>query len=149
MALGVARVHAVEIEREERGLFPALAGTDLDDDVLLVEWIARDELRAKLRKHLVELTGRRREVLARDVAQIGVVRVDEQPSFLEAPLRVAQRADRVDDRRQLRELLSDLADALVAAGHLRVGHEAVELVVARLDLGQAAAQPRSEWVAHG
>src|SRR6185369_605707 len=86
MPFGVARVHAVEIEREERGLFPALAGADLDDDVLLIEWIARHELAAKLHQRFLELARRGREVLARDVAQVAVVGIDEQPCFLQALL---------------------------------------------------------------
>src|SRR6185503_12752806 len=107
-----------EIEREERSLFAALAGTDLHDDVLLIERIARNELAAELHERLLELARRRRAVLARDVAQVAVVGVDEQPCFLEALLGVAQRADRIDDRRQLRGLLSHFADALVTAGDL-------------------------------
>src|SRR6185295_9585270 len=139
----------VEIEREERGLFPALAGADLDDDVLLVEWIARDELAAELHERLLELARRRREVLARDVAQVAVVGVDEQPSFLQSLLGIAQRADGIDDRRQLRELLPDFADALVAAGDLGIRHEPRELVVSSLHFREAPAQARGEWIAHG
>ena len=46
MPFGVAGVHAVEVGGEERGFLAALAGADLDDDVLLIERVARDELRA-------------------------------------------------------------------------------------------------------
>ncbi len=148
MALGVAREHPVEIGREQGCLLPALASADLDDDVLLVEWIARHELAAQLRQRLFELARCRGEVLARDVAQVAVVGVDELPRFLQALLGVAQRADRFDDGRQLRELLPHLADALVAAGDLRIGHEPRELVVTRLHLREAPTQSGGERIAH-
>src|SRR5258705_12965970 len=148
VALGVAREHTVDIRREEGSPFPPLAGADLDDDVLLVEGIARHELTAQLRERLFELARRRGEVLARDVTQVSVVGVDELPRFLEALLGVAQRAYRFDDGRQLRELLSHFADALVAAGDLGIGHQPRELVVARLHLGETPTQSRGEWIAH-
>src|SRR5688500_2035998 len=68
MTLGVARVHPVEIEREERCLFSTFAGADLDDDVLLVERIARHELGAKSCDALVDLPRRGCHVFAVDVA---------------------------------------------------------------------------------
>ena len=42
LALGVLRVHAHQLGREERGLVAAGAGADLEEDVLLVVRIARD-----------------------------------------------------------------------------------------------------------
>ena len=45
VALAVARVHAVEVGGEERGLVAAGAGADLDDRVAVVERIARQEQR--------------------------------------------------------------------------------------------------------
>src|SRR5258705_4704873 len=148
VALGVAREHPVEIGREQGCLLPALASADLDDDVLLVQWIAPHKRAAHARRRLFELARRRGEVLARDVAQVAVVGVDELPRFLQALLGVAQRADRFDDGRQLRELLPHLADALVAAGDLRIGHEPRELVVTRLHLREAPTQSGGERIAH-
>ena len=42
LELGVARVHAVEVAREDGGLVTARAGADLDDDVLVVVGVARE-----------------------------------------------------------------------------------------------------------
>src|SRR5438093_4911319 len=149
MALGVARVHPVEIEREERRFFPTLAGADLDDDVLLIEGVARHQQGTQPREHSVDLARGARDVLARDVAQVHVVRVDELPRFLETRFGFAQRAHGVDDRLQLRELLADLADALVTRGRLGIGHQPGELVVALLDLRETPAKTGSEWIAQG
>src|SRR3977135_2584699 len=101
MALGVPGVHPVKIESGERGLFPSLAGADLDDDVLLIERVAGYELAAELRERFVDLAGRVGRVAARDVPQVGVVGVDELPRLIEARLGGAQSAHGVDDRRQL------------------------------------------------
>src|ERR671921_2190723 len=43
-AVCVAGVHVVELASEEGGLVTASAGPDLDDDVLVVVWVAVDEL---------------------------------------------------------------------------------------------------------
>ena len=83
MTLAVARVHPIEIGPEQRGLFPTLAGADLDDDVLLVERIPWYELGAQLR---CELVGLRREIgdlLACEIAQVRVIAVDELPRLRE------------------------------------------------------------------
>src|SRR5436309_84414 len=149
MALGVARVHPVEIEREERRFFPTLPGADLHDDVLLIEGIARHQQAAQPREHVVDLARGARDILACDVAQVRVVGVDELPRFLETRLGVAQRAHGVDDRLQLRELLAHLADALVTRGRLGIGHQPGELVVALLDLRETPAKTGSEGIAQG
>ena len=98
---------------------------------------------------LIDLPRGGRHVLSGDVPEVVVVGVHEAMGLLETRLRVAERADGVDHRRQLRQLLPDLADALVARGHLGVGHETAELVIALLDLRQAAAQAGGECLAHG
>src|SRR5437588_11693103 len=128
MALGVPRVHAVKIRPEERGLLPALAGTHLDDDVLLVEGIARHELRAQT---FGEVIGLRREeggLLAGEVAQVGVITIDELLRLSEPLLVLAKRADGLDDRRKRRELLTDLADGVAAGRRFRVRAFSLELL---------------------
>ena len=43
LRLRIPRVHAEEIRREQRGLFASLATADLEDDILLVVGIGRQE----------------------------------------------------------------------------------------------------------
>src|SRR3569833_4661575 len=43
LALGVTRVHAIKITREQCGLVPAGARADLQKDVAAVEWIGRQQ----------------------------------------------------------------------------------------------------------
>ena len=110
VALGVAAVHAEELGREERGLLAARAGADLDDDVLVVVGVARQEQDAQLldraapasRLGLVDL-------VARQVAQLGV-----RLSASCAPQRAARGPPAAGDRRRRR------ARAGTARGRARV-----------------------------
>ena len=45
VTLGVLRLHARQIGREERGLVPPGTGPDLDQDILVVPGVPRDEHR--------------------------------------------------------------------------------------------------------
>ena len=56
MPLDVARVHAVQIRGEDRGLVAAGAGADLDDRVAVMERIGRQEQR--LERFLRQRNGR-------------------------------------------------------------------------------------------
>src|SRR5207253_3037057 len=148
MALGVPRVHAVKIRPEERGLLPALAGTHLDDDVLLVEGIARHELRAQT---FGEVIGLRREeggLLAGEVAQVGVITIDELLRLSEPLLGLAKRADGLDDRRKRRELLTDLADAVAVGRRFGIRDFSLELLITPFDALEPAAQSSREPVGH-
>src|SRR5207253_8393851 len=140
MALGIAEVHLVELAREQRGFFPALAGTDLDDDVLVVERIARDELGPQLLGQPIDLERGGALLFAREVAQVGVVAKLQLASVGHALLAIAQSPDRVDDRLELRVLLPDGAQAVAVARHARVAHRLPELVVALLDLHETRPQ---------
>src|SRR5204862_1079932 len=144
MPLGVAEVHLVELAREERGLFSALTGADLDDDVLVVERIARDQLRAQLLGEAVDLERGGALLLAREIAQVSVVAELQLASVGHALLAIAQSPDRVDDRLELRVLLPDGAQAVAVARHTRAAHSLPELVVALLDLPETRAPLRSE-----
>ena len=83
--VGVAQVHAQQVTREERGLLSALPCLDLEDDVLAIEWIARDEefskpLRDFLATHL-ESVGLLREgrIDIRELARSDDVVAERQP----------------------------------------------------------------------
>src|SRR5439155_5906857 len=93
VALGVTRVHPIQIRREERGLFPALAGAYFEDDVLLVERIARHELSAQACDELLGFRGELHDFLAGEVAHVRVVAFEELLRFGKALLDIAKRAD--------------------------------------------------------
>src|SRR5260221_8142073 len=140
MPLGVAEVHLVELASEQRGLFPALARADLDDDVLVVERIARDELGPQLLGQAIDLERRGALFLAREVAQVRIVALLQLARIGDAFFTFAQPADRVDDRLELGVLLADRAQAVAVAGDVRVAHRPSELVVPLLDLHESLPQ---------
>src|SRR2546422_3610191 len=148
MAFGVSQGHLVEVAGKQGRLFPTLAAADLDDHVLLVERIARHELGAESRGELPSPCGELRDLLAGEVAEVRVVAFDELLRPGEPSLRLAQRPDRLDDRSERRQLLTDLADAVAVGGCLGIRYLALELLVAPLNSFEPAAQSRCEYVAH-
>src|SRR5207244_1269731 len=98
MPLGVAEIHRVKIEREQRGLFTALSRPDFHDDVLLVEWVARHELRAKASGELAGLRSELPHFLEREVAHLRIVAFGKVLGLREPPLGIAKRADRLGRR---------------------------------------------------
>src|SRR2546425_1165538 len=148
MALGVTEVHLVEIAREQRGLFAALPGTDLDDDVLLIERIARHELRAKTRAELCHFVGRFSDLLTRQVAQIRIVAVRQVARLGEPLLRGAKGAHGVDHRLERGELLPDRTQAGGGGRRRGIGKRAAQLVVTPLAIVEPFAQPRRQRVGH-
>src|SRR3989454_11083488 len=69
LALGVLRVHARQVRGEQRGLLAARAGADLDEDVLLVVGIARQEQALQL---VLE-----RRLAGGEVVHLGLSELDE------------------------------------------------------------------------
>src|SRR5439155_15537156 len=137
-------VHALEVEREERGLLAAFARAELHDDALFVERVAGHELRAQPRAEPRDRLRRLDELLAREVAQVGVTAVGEIFGLALLALGLAERSHRLDDRPQVRELLAHAADARGIGGRGGIGHQAAELVVPLLDLREPSAQAGRE-----
>jgi hypothetical protein len=54
LALGVARVHAEQVAREDRGLVAAGAGTDLEEQVRFVVGVLRDQEPGELERLCLE-----------------------------------------------------------------------------------------------
>ena len=54
-ALGVAQIHPQQVAGEQGGLVAALARLDLEDDVLVVAGVARDEQQPQLLRQLLAL----------------------------------------------------------------------------------------------
>src|SRR5437773_1858941 len=126
----------------------ALAGTHLDDDVLLVEGIARHELRAQTFGEVIGLRREKGGLLAGEVAQVGVITIDELLRLSEPLLGLAKRADGLDDRRKRRELLTDLADAVAVGRRFGIRDFSLELLITLFDALEPAAQSRREPVGH-
>ncbi len=111
LQLGVARVHAVQVAREDRRLVTAGARPDLDDDVLVVVRVAREE-------HDLELVLEHREpglelldLLGGELPHLGVALLLEQLPGLVQLLR----------RRQvLARLLGELCLGTLLLGQPRV-----------------------------
>src|SRR5438094_246728 len=148
MPLGVARVHTVEVAREESRLFPTLARANLDDHVLLIEGVARDELGAKLAADRCDVVGRLGELLTREVAQIDVVAFGELARLGGPALGAPELAHRVHDRLERGELLSDGPQARRIRRRRRIGEQAPELVISLFDLLESLAQAGREHVGH-
>ena len=72
LRLGVARVHAEEIGREERRLFAALAAADLEDRVLLVVRIGRQEQELDLPLERAALRLQLGSSSSHELAQLGI-----------------------------------------------------------------------------
>src|SRR5439155_1705035 len=148
MPLGVAEIHRVKIEREQRGLFPALSRPAFHDDVRLVEWVARHELRAKASGELAGLCSALPHFLEREIAHLRIVAFGKVLGLREPPLGIAKRADRLHDRGERRELLADLADPVAVRGGLGRANRPLELFVAPLDAFEAPAESGRERVGH-
>src|SRR5205814_1605410 len=123
---------------------PALACAYFEDDVLLVERIARHELSAQTSDELLGFRGELHDFLAGEVAHVRVVAFGELLRFGEALLDITKRADSLDDRGERRELLADIADAVAIGCCLGRADRALELLVATFDAFESAAQSGRE-----
>ena len=125
--LGVAREHAVDVAGPERGLVAADALTHLDEDVLAVGGIGRDERDAEL---LLDRGGARLEV-GDHLAEVGVVArrgevLVERLPLLRELVRVLELLHAAADVRRLAVVVVDR----------RVGHAALQLLVRALRVPQ-------------
>ena len=130
--LRVAGQHLVEVAGEERRLVAPGPGADLDEDVLVVVGVALDHRQPDL---LFELLEPRRRLLD-DLAQLGILAVlassSRAPSRSSCSVRYSAR--QLVRRLQLAVLPPHLGVALPVADHRGIGHLALELGEARLDL---------------
>ena len=135
LPLGVARVHAEQVRREQRRLVAAGAGADFEHDVLRVVGILRDEQDLDLGEQRVA-----RRLRAPSISSCASSRmsgslssscggVDLRDDFLVA-------AEMLDQRLDLGQRLGVLAEPGVVALHRRVGHLRHQLLVARFFGGQ-------------
>ncbi len=110
MLLGVAGVHAVEVGGEEGGFVAAGAGADLDDDVLLVGGVLRQQRQLQLLVELRDLGGEAVFLLAAEGAQFLVGVAGEGAGVAQGLLGVAVAAVEPDDGLEVCALAAELLD---------------------------------------
>ncbi len=137
MALGIARVHAEEVSREQGSLVAAGAGAHLEDGALLVGGILGQEVDAQLLLHLLHALLDLVELLLRHLleAPVGGGIVDDLDQIVALGLELAQLLHGLHDRVEIGEFLGELRvgggiDAAVEVGLdlLPALHDLVELV---------------------
>jgi hypothetical protein len=137
---GVALVHAKQVCGEERRLVTARARSDLQDHVLLVVRIRRDQKLVDLGLELLALLLEPIDLGSRQRAQL-LVRLRRHRLRVGQLLpRAAVALSRIDERPDGAELLGDLRVLLGRGGHGGVGEPLLEFLGAGLDLGNASEQ---------
>jgi hypothetical protein len=142
LRLGVARVHPIEVGREQPGLVAAGARPDLDDDVLVVVGVRRQhhdlEFVFERLLALLELG----ELLAGELAHLGIALGAHDLLGVRDVIEHADVCrDRVGERRHARVLLGEAGVRLLIGEDLGVAEPLGELAVTPED--------RVESVAHG
>ena len=137
-------VHAIEIGREQRRLLAADTTADLDDDVLVVVRVARQE-------QLAQLAGEHRgarlelgQLGLRQLGQFGVARGDRLAIVgdgLRQPAMLTRDLDRAHDTGALARQVAQLRRI---ARHLGLGEQPIDLGEARLDADERLLQMRVE-----
>src|SRR5947208_4357001 len=145
LALRVLRVHAHEVRGEQRGLLAARASADLDEDVLRVVGIAREEQALQL---VLERRLARREIVhlgLRELHELAVAALREEVTRLaEPPEHFTILGEPVDDVDRLGVLLSEtrVLDRLREDGG--IGQRAGDLVRSLFDLTELVKQHRAQ-----
>ncbi len=127
-ALGVAQVHPQQVGGEQRGLLAALAGLDLEDDVLVVHRVARHEQQGQSLGDALALGCRRvglggeLRVLGGQLARGGLVLAELEPLAVGG-----------DDGAQLGMALADPAGCRGIRVQRRIGHLLLEVGVLALE----------------
>ncbi len=136
VALGVLRVHAGEVGGEERGLVPAGARPDLDEDVLVVARVPGHQHRPQALFERPLLHAEVLELLARELAQLRVAGFAEDVvGFFDAGENVLVLAERRHDGLDLRRRLGKPRVLRAPAGRVGgLGEAGGELLVAAFDL---------------
>ncbi len=142
--LGVADVHPEQLLGEEGGLVAAGPGADLEDDVLAVVRVLREEEDPDLLLERLDPDLERVGLGLRHVAELVArgERVEHLPGAGEVGLRLAQLADLLHDGGDLPHRAVDLRRLLVIGGDVGAPEALLERRVASLDLGELLEHPR-------
>ena len=129
LALGVARVHAEEVRREERRFVAAGARADFQHDVLRVVRVLRNEQDLQVGEQRVAPRLERRQLLLRELAHVGIL--DQLFGRGDLGDDVLVLAESLDQRLHLRERLRVRAELRRIGLDGRVGHLGHQLFVLR------------------
>src|SRR5438876_3925158 len=135
--LGVTRVHAEELGGEEARLVAAGAGTDLEHRVALVSGILGEE---ELLEHRVERGQPRLErgqLAARQLAELGILLAQALAVLLDLACHVLALAPAGDRLLELGALPGAPRELAPVGDDGRVRDQALQLLIASLDLGEA------------
>src|SRR5688572_15136032 len=146
LALGVARVHSVEVAGEDRGLVAARGSADLEEDVAVVERVGRHQQALQL-----GLVGGRRALERRDLmlgerGEPGVRVLRHRARRGELALARGEALEPAGDRVDAGELHRKLAEAVGAAAHLGIREHALDL---RAPVGHALEAPADRLLHRG
>ena len=141
--LDVARVHAVEVRGEERGLVAAGARAELDDRRAVVERIARTEERLEglLQPRHVGLQAH--DLALRLVGELGVVNGNEPADIRELVLGPFELPGERDDLLESPVFPAQLGEAGRVSRRRRVGEQVLDLGGALERLGQSVAETQA------
>ncbi len=134
--LGVARVHAEKLRREERGLVAAGARADLQEHVARVLRVLRKQEDFQLLLDLGQARRQRRALGRRELVELvsGRQGLGHLPRPLQLPLDAPVLLGLRDDRLEFGERLLRVAHGAVVLDELRVGQAAPDLFVLAADL---------------
>ena len=144
MPLGVARVHAEEIGGEERRLVAAGPGADLDDDVLVVVRVLRDEQGAELGEVLLAQGLQPPNFVLGQAGELRVGIRGQLFRILELLLAALQVAVDGDDLLEVGPLAAEVGQLARVGEDSRIRHLMIKFVVPAFKFRQCA-----EKCAHG
>src|SRR5688500_18048431 len=132
--LGEARVHPQKVAREERAFVPARAGADLEEEVLLVVGIARQQHALQV---LLERGGAAPALAQLLLGEGTHARVARHLlGGRDVRLGAAPSPERFDHRLDLGALLRELAQRVAIVAGIGIGKPAVDLPQPRLQAGE-------------
>ena len=134
LSLGVARVHAKEVGREERGLFAALRAPELEDGVLSLVRVGREEEQLDRLFEALAIAVELRELRLREIAELGIL--ERVLRLADPPLDVPVARERAHHGLEIAPLLVELRRARAVGQHVRPAEHLFELAVSARELLQ-------------
>jgi hypothetical protein len=133
-SLRVAGIHPEEVTSKERRLFAARAGTDLDDRVLLVVRILRQEHQDELPLHRLAAGHELPELLLGEIPKLPFRLLDQPLGFCELPLELLELAELCDNVRQLGVRAGRLLEPLLVPSQVGVAQLLGEAIISHFDV---------------
>src|SRR5579871_164638 len=134
LRLRIARVHAENLVREQRGFVAAGTGTDFEHNVLLVERIARQHEDLQFFLNLGELRLQVCDLFLSHFAKLGILILQHRAGLREAAVYLLPLAKTGYDFGQLAVSLGDFAVLVGVRNYGGIGHLPVQLFKTLLEL---------------